>query len=538
MSERADWRASHGGALCSPDAVLFDMDGVITDTAGAHAAAWKRLFDSYLEERAQRLGEAFRPFDLRRDYVRYVDGKPRRLGVESFLASRGIELALGSENDEPEEETVHGLGKRKDAYFRAWLEDNEVHVYPGSLRLLDALREAGIPVAVFSASRNAETVLQRAGVLDCFDAKVDGSDLIELGLSGKPDPAMLLEAARRLGVPPARAAVVEDAIAGVEAGARGAFGLVIGVARAADPGDLRTAGAHLVVRDLAELRFSKDAGLGVKTLGSLPTAWERLEAIRPLLSRATPAIFLDYDGTLSPIVEDPEEAFLSEDMRESVAALAARLPSIIVSGRDLAMLRELVGLSRVWYAGSHGFEVAGPEGHGASLEMGREFVPELDELEKALAEILADVEGHSLERKRFSLAVHYRQVAEEAVAELRSTLDEVLSEHPHLRLGHGKKVFEIRPDIDWHKGRAVLWILEQLDANGSSHVPIYVGDDVTDEDAFRALAGRGLCVAVRHDEARPTAADFALADPEDVRRFLDFLSRLARGQDPSKDATR
>ena len=235
------------------DAVLFDMDGVITATARTHAAAWKQLFDEFLAAQASHQGPAFQPFDADDDYRRYVDGKPRYDGVRSFLASRAIALPEGDAADPPDADTVHGLGNRKNGYFLERLRRDGVEVYPGSLALLRALRAKGVGAAVISASRNAEHVLEAAGVLKLFDAKVDGRDADALGLPGKPDPAVFLEAARRLGVAAERAAVVEDALAGVEAGRRGGFALVIGVDRTGHPDELRAAGADRVVRDLAEL---------------------------------------------------------------------------------------------------------------------------------------------------------------------------------------------------------------------------------------------------------------------------------------------
>ncbi|WP_152206833.1 trehalose-phosphatase [Marinobacter changyiensis] len=517
------------------EAVLFDMDGVITDTANAHAAAWQRLFDEFLKARAERCGEEFHPFDPHYEYRQYVDGKPRLDGVRSFLESRGIELPYG-DDDGSERETVYGLGQRKDRYFNAWLEENQVRSYPGTLNLIDDLRAAGIKVAVFSASRNAEAVLRNAGLLDRFDARVDGSDAAELGLPGKPDPAMLLEAARRLDTAPGRTAVVEDAIAGVAAGARGAFGLVIGVARGDFDDDLKTAGAGVVVHDLSELRFSPAEGLTVKTLANLPLVWDREHEIRQGLAGKALAVFLDYDGTLTPIVEDHTKALLAEDMRAAVATLARHCDVIIVSGRDLARLQELVSLGHVWYAGSHGFDIAGPQGSGVHLQKGKEFLTELDEVEQTLQERLTDIEGHSVERKKFSIAVHYRQVPQAEVGKLRPILDKILVEHPLLRLGHGKKVFEIRPDIDWNKGEAVLWFLQQLAQERPGLAPLYVGDDITDEDAFHALAGRGLRVAVRYDESRQTAADYAVADTQDVKRLLDLLALIAASEETGHGA--
>jgi HAD superfamily hydrolase (TIGR01509 family) len=236
-------------------AVLFDLDGVITDTAATHARAWKRVFDGYLAERSERTGERLEPFEIATDYHRYVDGKPRVDGVASFLAARGIDLPPGRPGDPPESETWHGIGSRKDAEFLGSIAKDGVETYPSSVDLVRRLRERGSRVAIFSASRNCRQVLEAAGAADLFDARVDGIDAERLGLPGKPDPATLLEAARRLGVEAPAAAVVGDALAGVEAGRRGGFGQVIGVDRGSGEKALLAAGADLVVPDLAELEL-------------------------------------------------------------------------------------------------------------------------------------------------------------------------------------------------------------------------------------------------------------------------------------------
>jgi trehalose 6-phosphate phosphatase len=239
--------------LRTMQAVIFDLDGVVTRTAEVHAEAWKQLFDEYLAARARRLGEPFRPFDRSSDYRRFVDGKPRYEGVASFLGSRGIELPFGSSEDPEERETVCGLGNRKNRYFQEALARRGVDPYPSTLELIAALRRRGVRTAIVSSSRNCAAVLEAAGIRELFDAKVDGVDAAELGLPGKPDPAVFIDAARRLGVDPAHAAVVEDAIAGVEAGRRGGFGLVVGVDREAQFEALVAAGADVVVGDLGEL---------------------------------------------------------------------------------------------------------------------------------------------------------------------------------------------------------------------------------------------------------------------------------------------
>ena len=232
-------------------AVIFDMDGVITETASVHAAAWKRMFDEYLAAR----DDSQRPFSDD-DYQLYVDGKPRYDGVADFLRSRGVELPRGEPTDSPETETVCGLGNRKQEMFVRTLREEGATAFPSSVELIHRLRGAGVGTAVISASRNCAEVLESAGVIDLFDARVDGEVADELGLAGKPDPAVFLEAARRLGVAPAEAAIVEDAIVGVEAGGRGGFALVIGVDRVGQADRLRSHGADIVVDDLGELRVT------------------------------------------------------------------------------------------------------------------------------------------------------------------------------------------------------------------------------------------------------------------------------------------
>jgi beta-phosphoglucomutase family hydrolase len=220
------------------DAVIFDLDGVVTRTARAHARAWKETFDPYLEA----LGQA--PFDPVADYRRYVDGKPRRDGVRSFLAARGIPAS---------EPRIARIAAKKDAMFREALRADGVEVFETSVALIGGLRSRGVKTAVVSASRHCAAVLDAAGIAELFDARVDGNDAARLKLDGKPAPDTFLRAAELLGVAPARAAVVEDSLAGVEAGRRGGFAVVIGVDRAQQATALRAHGATHVVRDLAEL---------------------------------------------------------------------------------------------------------------------------------------------------------------------------------------------------------------------------------------------------------------------------------------------
>ncbi len=235
------------------DAVLFDLDGVLTDTARIHSTAWSLMFDEYLAARAEKTGEPFRPFDIDADYHEHVDGKPRYDGVRDFLASRGIELPHGTPDDPPTSETVCGLGNRKNEKVGEAIESQGIDVFEGSLALVKQLRAAGVRTAVVSASANCATVLKAGGIEDLFEARVDGVTLAERNLPGKPAPDSFLEGARVLGVDPSRAVVGEDALSGVQAGRAGNFGLVIGVARKDNAAALAENGADVVVSDLSEL---------------------------------------------------------------------------------------------------------------------------------------------------------------------------------------------------------------------------------------------------------------------------------------------
>jgi beta-phosphoglucomutase family hydrolase len=235
------------------NACLFDMDGVVTKTAVVHAAAWQEMFDEFLRQHAAATGTPFVPFDPVADYDDYVDGKPRLDGTRSFLQSRGIELPEGSPDDPPGTPTVHGLSNRKNELVLAKLAAGAVQVYPGSVRYIRSVKGNGIATAVVSSSANTRQVLESAGIADLFDARVDGLVAAERGLRGKPAPDTFLAAAQLLGTTHDRAAVFEDALAGVEAGRAGRFALVVGVDRVGQASQLAAHGADVVVSDLAEL---------------------------------------------------------------------------------------------------------------------------------------------------------------------------------------------------------------------------------------------------------------------------------------------
>lgn len=508
------------------DAVIFDMDGVVTDSASMHEAAWRELFDAFLKRRPARSGQDRSPF-TESDYERFVDGKPRCDGVVDFLAARGMALPRGDPSDPPESATVCGLGNRKDQLFLERIAKNGVPAFDSTVALVRRLRGAGIATAVFSASRHCADVLAAAGIGDLFPVRVDGVLAAELGLRGKPDPAVLLEAADRLHVRPERTVVVEDAEAGVAAGRRGGFAMVIGVDRIGHAERLRACGADEIVTDLAQVRLQS----GFPRMSEIPDALVFWPRIADRLQAVTPAVLLDFDGTLSDIVADPGAATLREGMAEVLATLATRCPVAIVSGRELDDLRSRVGLPGIWYAGCHGFELLSPQGRRHLHTAGADAEAALGGAADRLDHELRDIPGVVVEYKRFVVAVHHRMVAESRIADVVAAVHRIGHE-AGLRVAAGRKVTELRPPVPWDKGRAVNWILEHLAA---PVIPVYIGDDLTDEDAFDAVAAGGVTVCVRNLDSgdRRTAAEFGVQGPVRVRDLLARLTTVLAGPDTS-----
>ncbi|MER7078930.1 trehalose 6-phosphatase [Saccharopolyspora kobensis] len=503
-------------------AVLFDMDGVLTNTARLHSAAWKGLFDQYLAERSPTPSEDHRPF-TDDDYRHHVDGKSRVDGVLDFLHSRGIGLPRGDVGDEAGEETAHGLGKLKDEHFRRVLDEQGAEVFADAVSLVESLHQHHVATAVISASRNCSRVLEQAGIGHLFGVRVDGVVAAELELPGKPDPALFLEAARRLGVPPARAAVVEDAEAGVAAARAGGFALVLGLDRAGLPRRLADAGADVVVSSLDEVTI---AAPGQRRLSEIPDGLVHWNEISSRLRGRRPVLLLDFDGTLAPIRKDPAQVSLSVRTRAAVQELVQRCPVAVISGRDLSDVRGRVRVEGVWCAGSHGFELAGPGDDPIAQEAGEAALPALDVAEQRLSAELAPVAGALVDRKRFALAAHYRNVSPADVDRVVSAARQICSELPGLRVTHGRKVVELLPDIDWNKGRALRWLLERAGLTGPDLAPVFAGDDYTDEDALREVHEDGLGIVVLSVE-HGDRLTWAHCSVDGADRLIELLSRIA-----------
>lgn len=499
-------------------AAIFDMDGVITQTAIQHEKAWKKLFDDFLKSRK----EKFSSFN-HNDYLTYVDGKPRYNGVASFLQSRNIELLYGEPSDSPETNTICGLGNRKNQYFLNTIKDEGVEVYQDTISQIKKWKSYGLKIAVISSSKNCEAILSKAGILDLFDARVDGVISEELNLTGKPEPDIFIEAALQLNIPKEKAIVFEDAESGVRAGKAGNFKFVFGVKREGGKLGLLAHGAHWVIRNLEEVELGGQLDATPTFQEQLPSALENNENLFNQFSQKKPALFFDYDGTLSPIVSQPEDAILSENMRETIVKLAKTYPVAIVSGRDLRDIQQLVSLDHLIYAGSHGYHIEGPDGLYLENEEAQKVLPLLNRLEAELKEDLErKIDGSKIDRKKFAIAVHYRNVNETYIQQIKTHVQRIVYNYDNLKLGAGKCILEIKPNIEWHKGKAVYWLLGKLGFEKDEVLPVYFGDDITDEDAFRVIVDEGVSILVgEHDE--PTAAHYRLENVEELELFLQKL---------------
>lgn len=481
------------------DAVILDMDGVLTRTASLHEQAWKRMFDDFLSRR-----EGQQPFSGS-DYRTHVDGKPRYEGVADFLSARSIELPRGKPVDSPERETVCGLGNRKNELFLALLEEQGVEVFEDALAALHRWRRGGLKLAAVSSSRNCRRVLRAVDLDSLFEVIVDGQTAAEQGLVGKPQ--IMTEAAQRLAVAPSDTVVIEDATAGVRAGRQDGFGMVVGVNRNRHEDGLKEAGAHLVVSDVCRVRFPR----------RLPNALDRVEEMDALRDGSPLLIFLDFDGTLAPIVDDPSEAHISNACRAALKNL--RCPTAVISGRDREDVESRVALENLCYAGSHGLDIR-CQGHQRTLPDAEDALDDVNQAESELRHRIGERKGVIIERKRFSVAVHYRQIDKDSVIEeIRRTVD-TICEETSLRKRMGKKVFALEPAVDWDKGRALNWLVDSLPTSAAKEpFIIYIGDDETDEDAFDVLRFNGIGIRVGHEIAR-SLADYQVDDPSQVIELL------------------
>jgi alpha,alpha-trehalase len=380
-----------------------------------------------------------------------------------------------------------------------------------TLALVARLQAAGVCTGVCSSSLDHQQVL----------AAADTGDLGPRDVPGAPELTDLSETAKRLGARPDRCVVIVDSEAGVAAGRAAGFALVVAVDKTRDADELRGKGADAVVTDLADVTVR----CGDRRMSSLPDALQSYAQIAAVAAARRLAVLLDFDGTLSAIVDEPDAATLVDGAADALKMLAARCDVAVLSGRDLADLVSRIGLPGIWCAGSHGFELTAPDGTSHHNETAASAVDALEQAAAELRDRFVDLDGVRVEQKRFAVAVHYRNAAPEAVPQVTATVH-AIGQRRHLRVTMGRKVIELRPDIAWDKGKMLRWIVHQIDGPDPL-LPIYIGDDLTDEDAFDALRRDGIGIVVRHGEDgdRPSAARFALAGPVAVREFIEQLTR-------------
>lgn len=501
------------------DAVLFDLDGVITDTAAVHARTWTKLFDEFFRRRAPRAGEDHSPF-TDADYRCHVDGKTRIDGIQDFLSSRGISLEKDRGGTDPAHNTVAGLAARKQQLFQDELRAGVV-AFDSAVALVHRLGAAGIRTAVYSSSMNCRFVLSAVGLDDAFDVVIDGRNAEQAGLKGKPDPALLLETAARLRLRPDRCVVIEDSQPGLIAARDGGFGMIVGLG-SEHVAELVAAGADAVVGDLDEIAVHP-AG---RRMSSLPDALSSLDMLAAVLASRQPLILADFDGTLSDIVDDPARATILPSAKDALAALAAWCPVAVLSGRDALDVRTRVGVPGVWYGGNHGLEIISPDGRRHDHEDASCAKLSLHRAMEALQDALSDVVGLELEHKQYSIAVHHRRVDTASIARVTAAAH-AIARREGLRVAQGRRVIELRPDMNWDKGSALRLVTESL--GRTDVLAVYLGDDLTDEDAFDAVERDGIGILIRHEEDgdRPTTARLAVDSPAQAARLLsEIASRL------------
>lgn len=501
--------------------LIFDLDGVVTQTRKTHKKAWQELFNHYFERLQSDDDHLSMSED---DYRDYIDGKPRYEGVKRFLLSRGIDLPHGEPDDDPGTRTICALGNMKNTFFNRIVENEGVDVYPDAIIKIKAWRKQGFKTAIVSSSKNCRMIIEKAGITSLFDVRVDGEVSAELGLRGKPDPDIFIEAARRLKAAVNDSVVFEDAISGVQAGQRGFFGLVVGVNRFDNGGALLQQGADIIIEDFSQINLADKEIINEYFTRQGEPVFPDNKKLFDRLKGKKPAIFLDYDGTLTPIVKRPEDAILSEDMRKALTALAGAFTVAIVTGRDKEDVESLVGMEELIYAGSHGYIISGPDELFMEHPDSKKIIPKLDEIEKEVEEVLkGTTQGAQVDRKRYAIGIHYRNAREEDKDVVYKIVDDILKKFPGHRKGEGKMIVEIKPDTDWNKGKAMEWILDALLLSGNKDViPVFIGDDITDEDAFEALKGKGIGILVG-GHGQPTAAPFVLKNVFQVKHFFEKL---------------
>jgi alpha,alpha-trehalase len=392
--------------------------------------------------------------------------------------------------------------------------------FDSSAALVRQLRTADIHTAVYSSSRNCADVLRAAGVDELFPIRVDGVLAEQLGPAGKPDPAMLTEAARRLGVRPDRCVIVDDALSGVTAGCAGGFGLVVGVARDGRPQELLAAGADLVVSDMAEITVP----VSRRRVSTLPDALASFGLLGGVTVARCPAVFLDFDGALPHVVGEQSAIAPTPGAIRVLEALSALCPVVVLSSYDLADVQASIGVPELWYSGSDGFEFCAPDHSHHQHEAVAATIPRLASAAAMLENRLEAVPEIRLEHRRFAIVIHYGTASAERISDINVAAHAAARQH-HLRITHGHDVVELHPDLDWRECETLHRVMEMA-GDGAPLLPIYIGSKRSDEVAFSAIEHDGVSIILRNTEDgdRHTAAQFGIENAECVVEFLEQLS--------------
>ena len=506
------------------DAVIFDLCGVLTDAALVQRLAWASLFNDYLVQRPAYEGEDYSLL-TNDEYYQLVDGQPRPDGVAAFLGSRGITLPRGVPSDTGDD-TICGLANRQRQLY-ADLLDREVPLLGAMITLTRKLRDIAVATVAHSSRPGCQQVSNVTGVnrlLDVYIAETaaEGPSIAaNPGLVVLPEATHVLDAANKLGVRPHRTVVVGDTEAGLSAGRDAGFALVIGVDRTGYADRLFERGADFVVTDLADIAVRT----GDRRISEIPNALESYGQLAGITIGRDSVLFLNYDVALSQTVAEPGADAPVDNGAQALRNLAAVSPVVVISGRDLADIRDRVGIPEIWYAGSHGFELLGPDGSHREHATGLAAVPVLAGVAAELRGILEHIPGVRVVHTRFAVTVQYLEAASEHIDEIVATTRR-LGQRNKLRVSSGRMLVELRPDVQWDEGTRLAWIQSHVD-KPKSLIPIYIGGDFIDEDAFEAVQLAGVGIAVRHNEDgnRRTAARFVLNDLDEVREVLELGSR-------------
>ena len=502
-------------------AVVFDIDTIL-DSEQLHQTVWKQILNDFLKnnypEKAQLSEE---------EYNRFIEGKPKIERIKNFLEYRDISLSFGSHEDPPGEKSICALENNKSRLFNQLLIAASTNYHTKICNRIRKWKEADIMTAVVSSDEHFSKIPDTEDFKKLFDIKVDGSAAKKMGLKDKPEADLFMEAVKQMGLSPSECALFESTVSGLQAASKASFGLVAGIPKQNNAKELSENGADVIVHDFDKLDLLNDPEIKMRFENPIPPFASEYTKIGELLHDKTPVIFLDYDGTLTPIVNRPEDAILSDEMKEILKSCASRLYVAVVSGRDMVDLKNRVDIDQIIYAGSHGFRISGPEGLYLEHEKSASLLPRLDEAENQLQQLFSGkFEGVQVERKRYAIAVHYRNARKEEVPDIKQEVTELVKNTAGFKTGEGKMILEIKPDIDWHKGKAVHWILERLNlTNREKYMPIYIGDDVTDEDAYESLSDWGISIQVGPGVV-PSASKFRLKNIYQVRIFLKEFTNV------------